>query len=256
MPAPQGAVGTPFHRRACHTPVIPRRDDDPMYKSKKRLLILDADGTTIDAFSAIETAFSRHGLAIGDETRFQKRHNLFKYLGGVKEFPSILRKNLRKNGRTRLVDTLTDVYREEATLYAGVPDLIRALIAQPDIAVGIVTRNVTNEPLETLRLLFARHDIDIGELDFLTHIPLSEKKTSQFRVIRERFMINPARAAICGDEHKDFMAAVGTGMHPFMVSYGFEDHDRLTTKFDIPDELISRTSQELCARVRHALDLD
>ena len=227
-----------------------------MYKSKKRLLILDADGTTIDAFAAIELAFSRHGLAIGDETRFQKRHNLFKYLGGVKEFPSIIRKNLRKNSRARLVDSLTDVYREQAVLYPGIAPLIRDLIAQPEIAVGIVTRNVTNEPLETLRQLFARHDIDIGELDFLTHIPLSEKKTKYFRTIRERFMVNPARAYICGDEHKDFMAAVNTGMHPFMVSYGFEDHDRLTTKFEVPDELIARTSEELCLRVRHALDLD
>ena len=64
-----------------------------MYKSRKRLLILDADGTTIDAFSAIEAAFSRHGLDIGDEARFQKRHNLFKYLGGLKEFPAIIKKN-------------------------------------------------------------------------------------------------------------------------------------------------------------------
>jgi phosphoglycolate phosphatase len=104
-------------------------------------------------------------------------------------------------------------------------------------------------------LLFMRHDIDIGELDFLVHIPLSEKKTSQFRSIRERFEINPARAYVCGDEHKDFVAAIGAGMHPFMVSYGFEDHDRLTTKFDIPDEVISRTSDELCRRVRHALEL-
>jgi phosphoglycolate phosphatase len=227
-----------------------------MYKSKKRLLILDADGTTIDAFSAIETAFSRHGLVIGDETRFRKRHHLFKYLGGLKEFPSIIKKNLRKNSRAKLVDSLTDVYREEAALYEGIPDLIRDLIADPDIIVGMVTRNVTNEPLETLRQLFARHDIDIRALDFLVHVPLSEKKTSQFRTIRERFLVNPARAYVCGDEHKDFIAAVGTGMHPFMVSYGFEDHDRLTTKFEIPDELISRTSDELCLRVRHALDLD
>jgi phosphoglycolate phosphatase len=39
------------------------------------------------------------------------------------------------------------------------------------------------------------------------------------------------------------------------VSYGFEDYDRLTEKFEIPHELISRTSGELCQRVRHALDL-
>jgi phosphoglycolate phosphatase len=44
-------------------------------------------------------------------------------------------------------------------------------------------------------------------------------------------------------------------MHPFMVSYGFEDHDRLTEKFCVPHEVISRTSTELCARVGHALDL-
>lgn len=229
--------------------------DRHMYNSTQRLLILDADGTTIDAFSAIETAFARHGLVIGDEARFQKRHNLLKYLGGLKEFPSIIRKNLRKNSRSRLVESLTSVYREEALLYDGIPELIRELIAAPDIVVGMVTRNITNEPLETLRQLFLRHDIDINELDFLVHIPLSEKKTAQFRAIREQFGINPARAYICGDEHKDFTAAVNTGMHPFMVSYGFEDHDRLTAKFDVPPELIARTSQELCQRVRHALDL-
>ena len=226
-----------------------------MYKSRKRLLILDADGTTVDAFSAIEAAFSRHGLDIGDEARFQKRHNLFKYLGGLKEFPSIIKKNLRRNSRAKLVDSLTEVYRQEAAMYEGIPDLVRELVAAPDVVVGMVTRNITNEPLETLRQLFQRHDIDINALDFLVHIPLSEKKTSQFRAIREQFGINPARAYVCGDEHKDFAAAIGTGMHPFMVSYGFEDHERLTTKFDIPDELIARTSDELCQRVRHALDL-
>jgi phosphoglycolate phosphatase len=226
-----------------------------MYKNSKRLLILDADGTTIDAFKAIEEAFDRHGLSLGDEASFQKRHNLFKYLGGVKEFPSILKKNLRKKSRAELIDTLTEVYRTEARLYPAIDELIRSLIAAPDVIVGLVTRNITNEPLETLRQLFARHDIDIDALDFLVHIPLKEKKTASFRAIRERFGINPARGYICGDEHKDFHAAIATGLHPFMVSYGFENHDRLTEKFGVPDEVISRTSEALCARVRHALDL-
>jgi phosphoglycolate phosphatase len=226
-----------------------------MYKSDKRLLILDADGTTIDAFSAIEAAFARHGLAIGDETSFRKRRHLLKYLGGLKEFPSIIKKNLRKDSRTRLVDSLTEVYRHEARLYDGIPELIRTLIAAPEVTLGIVTRNITNEPLETLRQLFGRYGIDIGELDFFVHIPLSDKKTSHFRAIREQFGINPARSYVCGDEHKDFAAAIGTGMHPFMVSYGFEDYDRLTEKFAIPHELISRTSAELCLRVQHGLGL-
>lgn len=226
-----------------------------MYKSNKRLIILDADGTTIDAYSAIETAFSRHGMTLGDLESFQKRHHLFKYLGGLKQFPAMIKKNIRQQSRKQIVATLTEVYREEAQLYPGIAELVQALIAAPDIVVGLVTRNITNEPLATLRLLFLRHGIDTSELDFMVHIPLNEKKTAQFRLARERCDINPARAYICGDEHKDYLAAIKSGMHPFIVSYGFEDHQKLTTKFDVPDELISRTSTELCARVLHAMDL-
>lgn len=226
-----------------------------MYKSNKRLIILDADGTTIDAYWAIEMAFSRHGMTLGDEESFQKRHHLFKYLGGLKQFPSMIKKNIRKQSRKQIVGTLTDVYREEARLYPGIAQLVKTLIAAPDVVVGLVTRNITNEPLETLRQLFLRHDIDTGALDFLVHIPLKERKTAQFRLARERFDINPARSYICGDEHKDYLAAIATGMHPFMVSYGFEDHQKMTGKFDVPDDIIARTSDELCARVLHALAL-
>jgi phosphoglycolate phosphatase len=226
-----------------------------MYKSNKKLIILDADGTTIDAYAAIEMAFSRHGMTLGDQQSFQKRHHLFKYLGGLKQFPSMLKKNIRKQSRKQIVTTLTEVYREEAQLYPGIAQLVQTLIAAPDIIVGLVTRNITDEPLETLRLLFLRNGIDSDQFDFMVHIPLSEKKNIQFRLARERFDVNPARTYICGDEHKDYLAAIKTGMHPFMVSYGFEDHQKLTTKYDVPDELISRTSTELCARVLHAMDL-
>jgi phosphoglycolate phosphatase len=227
-----------------------------MYNSNKRLIILDADGTTIDAYSAIEKAFSQHGMALGDEASFQKRHHLFKYLGGIKQFPVNLKKNIRKKNRKQIVSTLTEVYRTQAQLYPGIAELIQSLISAPDIVLGLVTRNITIEPLETLHQLFLRHGIDTGDLDFFVHVPLSEEKTTQFRLERQRFEINPARAYICGDGHKDFLAAINTGMHPFMVSYGFEDHLRLTGKFDIPEDIISRTPQELCQRVRHALALD
>lgn len=226
-----------------------------MYKSNKRLIILDADGTTIDAYSAIEKAFSQHGMKLGDEASFQKRHHLFKYLGGIKQFPINLRKNIRKKNRKEIVATLTEVYRSEAQLYPGIAELIQTLIAAPDIVLGLVTRNITIEPLETLHQLFLRHGINTKALDFFVHIPLSEEKTTQFRLARQLHEINPARAYICGDEHKDFLAAINSGMHPFMVSYGFEDYLRLTEKFEIPDEVISRTPQELCQRVLHAVDL-
>jgi phosphoglycolate phosphatase len=225
-----------------------------MYNHKK-LIILDADGTTIDAYTAIEATFSRHGMTLGDEESFQKRHRLFKYLGGLKEFPRNLKKQARKEGRKQIIATLTEVYRQETKMYAGMPRLINALIKAPDVVVGIVTRNVSNEPEETLRQLFHRHDIDSAALDFLVHVPLGQEKTAAFRALRERFRVNPALAYVCGDEHKDYLAATGTGMHPFIVSYGFEDHKRLVKKFEVPEEIISRTPEELSSRVWHALQL-
>lgn len=227
-----------------------------MYKDNKRLIILDADGTTIDAFSAIDKTFARHDMTIGDEESFQKRRHIFKYLGGLRDFPSNIKKQIGKQSRKQIIQTLTEVYREEAQLYPHIAALVNTLVAAPDVIVGLVTRNITNEPEETLRQLFRRHDIDLDSLDFFIHIPVREEKSVQFCAVRERFNINPARSYICGDEEKDFLAAIEAGMHPFMVSYGFESHKRLTKKFNIPEEIISQTSAELSYRVLHGLDLN
>ncbi|WP_172199691.1 MULTISPECIES: HAD family hydrolase [unclassified Niveibacterium] len=226
-----------------------------MYSSE-RLILFDADGTTVDAFAAIDLAFARHGMEIGDLERFQKRRKLFKYLGGIKEFPGNLKKQFGKQTRKQVLATLTDIYRDEARLYPGMAELLRELIATPGLRVGLVTRNVTFEPAHTLRRLFARHDVDLTALDFVACLALGDDKRHPFRVARERFGINPARSYACGDEFSDFSAAVAAGMHPFVAAYGFEDHKRLTKKFDVPDELISRTPAEICSRVRNALDLE
>lgn len=224
-----------------------------MYKSHKRLIILDADGTTIDAFSAITSTFSQHGMALGNEDKFQKRHNLFKYMGGFKEFPRNIKKQI--SHRKGLIDTLTAVYQDEAQLYPGIAELINQLIIAPDVIAGIVTRNITNNPLDTLSKLFLRHGVDVNQLDFLHHIPVKQNKIQTFKDLRDHYGVNPALSYICGDEHKDYDAALASGMHPFMVSYGFEDHVRLTDKFSIPEALIARTPAELCARVVHTLQL-
>lgn len=225
-----------------------------MYRSTDRLIIFDADGTLIDAFSAIGIAFAHHDMNIGDLDRFQKRRKLFKYIGGIKEFPRNLAKHMGKRVRSELLDTLTEVYREEALLYPGMAELIRDLIEAPNIRVGMVTRNIAHEPEITLARLFSRHDIDIGDLDFIHYLPLREEKTRYFKAARERLGINPARAFACGDEHRDYTAALAAGMHPFIVSYGFESHARLTLKFGIPEEVISQDPKAFSSRVRHALD--
>lgn len=227
-----------------------------MFGNRDRLVILDADGTLVDAFPAIEAAFALHGMAIGDLERFRKRRKLLKYLGGLREFPRNLRRQLGKRNRARLIDTLTEVYRGEARLYPGMAELLRRLVAAPDVRVGIVTRNVTHEPAESLRLLLARHGIDAAGLDFLDCVPLKETKLQPFRSIRALFGINPARAHACGDEYRDYLAAVGAGLHPHVAAYGFEDHDRLRDDYGVPEELLARTPAELAGRLCHALDLE
>jgi phosphoglycolate phosphatase len=226
-----------------------------MYPNKNRLIIFDADGTIIDAFSAIEETFARHDMAIGDLESFQKRHKFFKYLGGLKEFPLNIKKQLGKKSRQQVIATLTEIYREEAQFYEGFAPLIKQLVADKNIKVGLVTRNISNEPQVTMAKLFARHDIDIGDLDYFAHVPIRASKADFFKAASAQFSINPALSFACGDEHKDYASALAAGMHPFIASYGFEDYQRLSKKFEIPLALISQTPLDLCARVRHALDV-
>ncbi|MBW9266163.1 MAG: HAD hydrolase-like protein [Candidatus Thiodiazotropha sp. (ex. Lucinisca nassula)] len=220
-----------------------------------RLIILDADGTTVDAFKAINMAFKAHNMNIGDIQRFQDRRKIFKYIGGLKEMPINLRKQLKEKQRSALINTLTEIYREQARLFDGMGWLINRLVTQPDLRVGMITRNITIEPEKTLRKLYRRNGVDDSGLDFLIHLPLRKQKLTAFQAIRESLKVNPARAYATGDEKCDYVAAVGTGMHPFMVSFGFESYRRLTKKIGVPAVLISRQPHELKQRILHALDL-
>jgi len=224
--------------------------------SNDSLMILDADGTTVDAFSAINRTFRLNDMDIGDVERFQKRRNIFKYLGGLKELPTNLRKQLKGHKRSEIIKTLTEVYREEAQLYAGLDDMINRLLDRAGLRVGVITRNITYEPEQTLRRLFQRCGLAVEDFDFITHLPLKDSKAPYFRGVRERYAVNPARAYASGDERKDYLAALATGMHPFMVSYGFESYERLTRTIGIPSELISRNPDEFKWRALHALAIE
>ena len=57
------------------------------------------------------------------------------------------------------------------------------------------------------------------------------------------------------DEYSDYMAAIGAGMYPFVVAYGFEDSERLIGDFGVPREDISTSPAEFSERLLHALDL-
>ena len=226
------------------------------HRNHDRLVIFDADGTTIDAFHAVEQSFLRHGMAIGDLQRFQKRRRLFKYLGGLRAFPNNLRRQFGKQSRKRLLATLTGFYRDEARLYPGIAVLLRQVLEAPEVRVGLVTRNVTIEPAETLRHLFRRHDIDLDAFDHLACLSLREDKTPHFHQARERLGIHPTRCYACGDEYSDYLAALGAGIYPFIVAYGAEDRQRLTGAYGVPDAFIHASPAEFADSLRHALDLD
>lgn len=226
-----------------------------MYSHRQRLVIFDADGTLIDAFSAVEAAFARNGMDLGNLERFQKRRKLFKYLGGLREFPRNLRRQFGRQSRKALLATLTEIYREEARLFPGFAALLNALFAQGDIRVGLLTRNVTRDPEETLRRLFARHAVDLDAFDFVRCIPLDGDKGEEMRHARAHYGINPALGYACGDEHRDYLAAQSAGLNAFIAAYGFEDRARLVDSFDVPEAVIASTPEELQARLRHALGL-
>jgi phosphoglycolate phosphatase len=226
------------------------------YAKRERLVMFDADGTTVDAFHAVERTFSSHGLDIGDLERFQKRRRLFKYLGGLREFPNNLRRQIGKPNRKRLLATLTEVYRHEARLYPGIAALLRALLDAPGVRVGLLTRNVTIDPEATLGCLFARHGIDAAEFDYFSCISFGADKAVSLRQARERYAINPACAYACGDEYGDYAATIAAGMHPFVVAYGSEDRTRLIEKFSVPREVVSTSPAEFAERLLHALDLE
>jgi phosphoglycolate phosphatase len=226
-----------------------------MYRSRDRLVIFDADGTLIDAFHVVGHAFAANGMDIGDLERFQRRRKLLKYVGGLREFPKNLRRQIGKDKRKRLKETLTELYRAEAKLFPGVGALVRRLIETPDVRVGIVSRNVTIEPEASVAAVLERHGIDPGQLDFLRCIPLGESKASTFDALREHFGINPLRAIVCGDEYKDYASARSAGMGSLIVSYGFENHARLIDDYDIPPGIVARTPEEMIRRLCHALDL-
>ena len=226
-----------------------------MSYNRDRLVIFDADGTLIDAFSAVESTFHCHGMDIGDLDRFQKRRKLLKYVGGLKEFPKNIRRQMNRQSRQMLRHTLTDIYRAEAKMFDGMPELLRQLTETPGIRVGVVSRNVTIEPEQSIQAVLKRHAVDVASLDFLRCIPVQGNKADAFVDLRRHYNINPARTFACGDEGHDYLSCLAAGITPLIVSYGFENRERLIEKYGVPEDLVSGTPEAVCARVRNALDL-
>jgi len=129
---------------------------------------------------------------------------------------------------------LTDIYREEADLYPGIRQLIERLIREPMLRVGIVTRNITFEPGETLRILLPTQWCGSRQPRLLPTHPAQGRQDPALQGHPRTVPDQSRPGYACGDEKKDFVAALSTGMHPFIASYGFEDYERLTERIGVP----------------------
>lgn len=212
----------------------------PMHNAKQ-LVILDFDGFLINSFHLLSLTFDWFGLDVGDEHRFQNRRKFLKYLGGGKEFVSnIVRFTLPK--RRRLREVLTDYYVSVGQVYPPFTDYMNALIRSPDIHVGIVSRNYTLHPGNTIRSVLRNSGIDEPELDFVIPIPVGAKKT----VVLEAMFSSRYRSCLLGgDEIGDFRAALQCGYVPFMASYGFDNRARLSMRGEVPPTSIFDTPESV-----------
>jgi phosphoglycolate phosphatase len=134
-------------------------------------------------------------------------------------------------------------------------ELLKVLISAPHVRVGIVSRNVTQDPATTLAIVLARHGVDPQSLDFLRCIGRGSPKLGEFRELRQRYGINPLRSIVCGDEASDYFEARAAGMSALIASYGFEEHSRLLERYDIPAEIIAGSPELLAAHLCHTLEL-
>lgn len=125
----------------------------------------------------------------------------------------------------------------------------------PDKLVVLDADGTTMDASQTMATAFLHHGIDNGTFDFLACIPLADDKATPIRTAHRFFDINPARAYACGDEHRDYDAAVSRDMHPLIASCGFENAERLIDGFGVPASVVADSPAELASRLARALDL-
>lgn len=206
---------------------------------ERTLLVLDFDGFLVNSYELIRSTFATLGLDIGDEGRFQNRRKFLKYLGGGKELlRNLVSYSLPKKRRFRTV--LTEEYLSAGRIYPSFTPFLNQIVAEPDLHVGIVSRNFTLQPGTTIRAVLRNSGIDEDALDFVIPLPIGATKNDVLQAMRST---RHRRCVLGADEICDFKAASAAGYEPVIASYGFDRLERLTEKGGVPRDRIAATPE-------------
>ena len=217
---------------------------------KQSLVVFDFDGLLINSYELLKITFEHFGLDVGDRTRFQNRRKFLKYVGGGKELIGNL-VNISLPKKTMIREQLTKTYCSRGKIYPEFIDLINDMTDNPDIHVGVVSRNFTHHPGRTIRQVFKNSNVNETALDFVIPISAGAKKINILEAMKASSFKNCIFAA---DEISDYQAAYETAYNKIiMASYGFDTKDRLINKGKIPEKIIFDTPKKLSKELHKTL---
>ncbi len=217
---------------------------------KETLVVLDFDGLLINSYDLLNKTFSHFGLNVGDKERFQNRKKFLKYIGGGKEFVSNL-VNLSLPKKKLIRKQLTETYCNEGIIYPEFTNIINDMIDNPDIHVGIVSRNFTHHPGSTIRKVLQNSKVAENALDFIIPVSVGVKKINVLEGMKASSYKN---CIFAGDEISDYRAAYEAGYNNiFMASYGFDTKDRLINKGKISEKNIYDSPKKLAKKMNKFL---
>lgn len=225
---------------------------EPNIINKELLVVLDFDGFLINSYALLQLAFEQFGLDIGDEERFKHRRKFLKYIGGGKELlGNLVSYSLPKKKKIRRV--LTEIYTESGRIHEEFVYLINQMIDDPQVHIGIISRNFTHNPGTTIRTVLKNSEIDEHALDFVIPIPAGAKKHD----VLEAMQSSRYRQSFFGaDEIGDYRSAQETGYDSIvMASYGFDNRERLIKVGEIPSHLIFDTPSEIVEYLKREIKL-
>lgn len=214
---------------------------------KKRLLVvLDFDGFLVNSYAIIRDTMAAFGLDIGDELRFKNRRKFLKYFGGGKELlTNLVGFSLPKTRKLR--DRLTECYADSAMVHPEYVDLLNAMIANPQVHCGVLSRNYALDPGKVIRAVLQRGGVAEAELDFVIPLPVGVKKGDVLNAMRSpRY----AGMLLAADEIGDYTAGSAAGYDCLMASYGFDTRERLVTKGKVPEACIFDEPVSLAAALQ------
>lgn len=204
---------------------------------RRTLVVFDFDGFLVNSYAVIRDALGRFGLDVGAEERFRNRRKFLKYLGGGKELlPNLVKFALPR--RRQLRAALTEEYLNSARVYPEFVTLLNAVIGDPSIQCGIVSRNFAVAPGPTIRHVLRCSGVEQEGLDFVIPIPVGARKTEVLAGMRASQAVP---AVLAADEIGDYRAGIAAGYRCLMATYGFDTRHRLLAEGTLPPDCLYDT---------------